>query len=135
MSKKVMVSATISWYDVTRPFFVNNNGIRVNKENHCRHLFKELFPAIEKVFISLIPLGTGLSFKKMGRGFIRAKEGPSLSPDVNQLDYFYWDFVKSKLYDERSGKPFASEPELKKKIKSLRNTYTNDLLPTRKSFK
>ena len=44
-----MVSAAILWYGVTKPFFVNKNGIKVNKENYCRHLRKELFPAIEKV--------------------------------------------------------------------------------------
>ena len=44
-----MLSAVISWYGVTKLFFVNNNGIKVNKENYCRHLRKELFPAIEKV--------------------------------------------------------------------------------------
>ena len=44
-----MVSDAISWYFVTKPFFVNTNGIKVNKENYCRHLCKELFPAIEKV--------------------------------------------------------------------------------------
>ena len=48
-SKKVMVSAAISWYGVTKPFFVNSNGIKVNKENYCRHLKKELFHAIEKL--------------------------------------------------------------------------------------
>ena len=38
-----------SSYGVTKLFFVNNNGTKVNKENYCRHLCKELFPAIEKV--------------------------------------------------------------------------------------
>ena len=33
MSKKVMVSAAISWHGATNPFSVNENGIKVNKEN------------------------------------------------------------------------------------------------------
>ena len=49
--------AAISWYGLTKPFFVNNNGnkenkennMEVNKENYCRHLRKELLPVIEKV--------------------------------------------------------------------------------------
>ena len=49
MSKQVMLSAAISWYGVTKIFFVNSNGIKVNKESYYRHLRKELFPAIEKV--------------------------------------------------------------------------------------
>ena len=31
MSRKVMVSTAISWYGNTKPFFVNENGIKVNK--------------------------------------------------------------------------------------------------------
>ena len=49
MYKQVMLSAAISCYGVTKIFFVNNNGIKVNKESYYRHLGKELFPAIEKV--------------------------------------------------------------------------------------
>ena len=44
-----MVSAAISWYGATKPFFVNENGIKVNKENYCKHLEKQLFPAIKKL--------------------------------------------------------------------------------------
>ena len=44
-----MVSAAISWYGVTKPLLVKNNGIKVNKEIYCRYLHKALFPAIEKV--------------------------------------------------------------------------------------
>ena len=44
-----MVSAVISCYGVIKSFFVNNNSIKVNKENYCRHIREDLFPAIEKV--------------------------------------------------------------------------------------
>ena len=40
MSKKIMVSTTISLYGVTEPYFVNKNGTKVNKENYSRHLRK-----------------------------------------------------------------------------------------------
>ena len=32
----------------TQTVFVNNNGIKVNKENYCLHLRKKLFLVIEK---------------------------------------------------------------------------------------
>ena len=38
MLRKVMVSAAIPWYGATKPFFVNENGIKVNKENYCKSL-------------------------------------------------------------------------------------------------
>ena len=37
MSRKVIVSAAISWYGTTKRFFVNENCIKVNKENYCKH--------------------------------------------------------------------------------------------------
>ena len=43
-----MVSAAISWYGATKPFFVKENGVKVNKENYCKHQKKQLFPAIKK---------------------------------------------------------------------------------------
>ena len=49
MSRKVMVSAAICWYGATKPFFVNENRIEVNKDNYCKHLKKQLFPAIKKL--------------------------------------------------------------------------------------
>ena len=49
MSRKVMVFAAISLYGATKPFFVNENGIKVKKENYCKHLKKQLFPAIKKL--------------------------------------------------------------------------------------
>ena len=38
-----MVSAAISWYGAKKPFFVNENGIKVNKENYCKHLKSSCF--------------------------------------------------------------------------------------------
>ena len=52
--------------------------------------------------------------KKLKPCFIRGKEWPPSSPDINSLDYFYWDFVKTEVYEKRLGKSFASEEELRK---------------------
>ena len=64
--------------------------------------------------------------------FICAEEQPLSSLDVNPLIYFYWHFVKTKVY---KGRPSASEDELKKKIKSVWNICANDLVPIRKEIK
>ena len=71
---------------------------------------------------------------KLKRGFIRVEEWPLSSPDVNTLDYFCWDFVKTKVYVGRSGKTFVSEAEVKKIIKSVWNTSAIDLVPIRKAI-
>ena len=51
----------------------NNNSIKVNKDNYCRHLHKELFPATEKIVKRedwIFAQDGGPSH----RGFIRAEE-------------------------------------------------------------
>ena len=126
--KKVMVSVAISLYGVNKPFFVNSNGIKVNQKTYCRHLDKELFPAIEKVVKSTYWIfaqdgapshraNTVQDYltRKLKRRFIRAEEFvPPSSPDLNPLDYFYWDLVKRKVYEGRHGNAFESENALGK---------------------
>ena len=48
-SQKVMVSACITWYGATKPFFVNNKGLKVNARRYKTHLEKELLPNIESM--------------------------------------------------------------------------------------
>ena len=86
--------------------------------------------------IPSIPLGTEFSLKKkLKRRFIPAEAWPPYSPDVNPLDYFYWNFFEINVYKERSEKPFASEAELKNKIKSPWNISADDLVAIRKAIK
>ena len=118
--KKGILSAVISRQGVTKLFLVNNNDIKVNKENYFRHFRNKLFCGIEKVVKRddwIFGQDGGPSHQshlvqdflktKLKRRFIRAEEWSSSSPDVNALDYFYLDFVKTKVYEGRSSKPFA----------------------------
>ena len=59
-------------------------------------------------------VSTSISWHGLIKPFIRAKEWPLSSPDVNPLHYFYWNFVRTKVDESRCGKPVASEAELKK---------------------
>ena len=43
-----MVSAGLSWFMATKPFFVNDRGLNVNSTSSVKHLKKELVPAIKK---------------------------------------------------------------------------------------
>ena len=45
-------------------------------------------PTLYKIFLKQI----------LKRRFIRAEEWPPSWLDVNPLDLFYWDFVKTKVY-------------------------------------
>ena len=57
--------------------------------------------------------------KTFKRRFVKCVEWPPSSPDVNPLDYFFWDLVKTKAYQGRAEEPFSSEEELKTKIKTM----------------
>ena len=41
-SVKVIVSAALTWFELTKPLFVNKKGIKFNSENYLKHLRKEL---------------------------------------------------------------------------------------------
>jgi hypothetical protein len=113
-----MVSAGISWYGATRPFFVGEKGMKVNSKVYHQHLKKELFPAAN------LPVNRndwifaqdgasshtsnpvqGFLKDTLKRPFIAKDAWPPSSPDTNLLDYWFywfywfWDGVKLKVYD------------------------------------
>ena len=73
--------------------------------------------------------------KTLKRRFVKCVEWPPSSPDVNPLDYFFWNLVKTKVYQGRAGEPFSSEEELKAKIKAGWKDCETDLKPLRKAIK
>ena len=106
-SVKVMVSAALTWYGVTKPIFVGQKGLKVNPQNYKRHLQKELFPAIKKVYprkdwIFIQDSATSHTSnlvqnflnETIPRRFINKDQWPPRSPDGNPLDYYFWNSVK-----------------------------------------
>ena len=49
-SKKVMVSAVITWKGVSQPFFIGGNGIKVNAASYLKHL--NLISAVEVMYLN-----------------------------------------------------------------------------------
>ena len=107
-----MVSAAISWYGAMKPFFVNENGIKVNKEkinvniskNICFLQLKKLVKRDDWIFVQdsvsshRSNLVQGFLEKTLKLRFVICVEWSPSSPDVNPLDYFFWDLVKTKVY-------------------------------------
>ena len=98
LTKKVMVSAALSWYGATEPFFVTDKGLKVNAENYRKHLKSQLFPSIMKTVgrQDWIFMQDGASshtsnvvqnFLKdtLNKRFITKTRWPPASPDVNPL--------------------------------------------------
>ena len=103
---------------------MNENGIKVNNENYCKHSKKQLFPAIKKLVkrddwilvqdsapSHRSSLRQDFLEKTLKRRFVKCVEWPPSSPDVNPLDYFFWDLVKTKVYQGRAGELFSLEKE------------------------
>lgn len=147
-SVKVMVSAAFTWHGVTRPIFVNKQGLKVNAKNYRDHLKNKLFPAINKVYPrqNWIFIQDGASShtsnlvqdflrETIPRRFVRKDEWPPKSPDSNPLDYYFWNKVKTEVYKGRLNNPFKTEEEMIKKIRSVWKKCASNLSEIRKSMK
>ena len=128
-SKKVIVSPCVTWKAPTKPFFVNENGLKVNAKTYKKHLEKQLFPEVDQLMNStswIFPQDSAPSHRsnlvqnflkeKLGSKLIKHAECPPSSPDCSLLDYHFWNKIKEKVYENRFGQPFKSEDKLKKKI-------------------
>ena len=126
LCKKLMVSACVSWYGATQPFFVNEKGLKVNGVRYHKHLQKDLIPAIEKVVKRddwmFVQDGAPSHRSKLVQNFMKTElkhrfvtsaEWPPASPDCNPLDYIFWDAVKSRVYEGRLNKPFLLKARIK----------------------
>ena len=131
-SKKVMVSACLTWNGATPPFFVNGSGVKVNAISYKKHLEKKLLPSVSKLFAheQWIFLQDGAPShssnlvqdfmnERLRKRFIKKTDWPPSSPDCNPLDFYFWDAVKAEVYRGRLNKPFENEEQLKRKIKSV----------------
>ena len=54
-SKKVMVSAVITWKGVRQPFFIGGNGIKVNGASYLKHLRDDLIHGVEAMYPNIYP--------------------------------------------------------------------------------
>ena len=145
-----MVSAYVTWNGATKPFFVNDKGIKMNSKLYKKHLEKELIPDIEQImnrndwiFVQdstpshRSNLVQDFLSETLNKRFINHDEWTPTSPDCNPLDYHFWDKIKWKVYGDRFNKALESENELKKKRRKVwcEMSNPNDLNETRKAYR
>ena len=129
-TKKIMVSCLISWNGVSKPFFVDPGKQKVDAKYFANHLKRDLVPALHDLY----PDGDGIYVQDgasahtsnlaqdylkevFGRdGFVNKNQWPPKSPDLNPLDYYFWNAVKEKVYEGRR-EPFTNLAQLKRRIK------------------
>ena len=127
-SLKLMVSCCVSYNGYSRPFFVNPQQTKVNGNNYTAHLQDELIPQCRLLFpqgnfifvqdgapshtskVCQDYLGTHVTSR-----FVDKKSWPPYSPDCNPLDYFFWNQLSKKVY-ENQRVPFHNLDVLKDRI-------------------
>ena len=147
-SLKVMVSCGVSWQGVTRPYFLETKIAKVNAQSYENHLKKQLLPNIDKLYpnndyiyaqdgATSHTAGSTQNYLKerLGRGrYLTKLQWPPSSPDLNPLDYYFWNQLSNKVYEGRNGKPFDNEEQLKKRIRQVWNDAV-DIEAIRKAIK
>ena len=110
-------------------FSFNGCGVKMNAKTYKRHLQKELLPAVQRLYKHknwIIVQDNAPSHcsnlvqdflqETLNSSFIKTHEWPPSLPDCNPLDYYFWNKVKEKVYENRLNKPFENAKELKKWI-------------------
>ena len=55
----------------------------------------------------------------LGKRFIPKDAWPPKSPDLNPVDYHFWDSVQKLVYENRRGRPFENFAQLNRRIRSV----------------
>ena len=144
----MMVSACLTLNRATKPFFVNGCGVKMHAKKYKRHLQKELLPAVQRlykhknwIFVQdnapshRSNLVQGFLQETFNSRFIKTHEWPPSLPDCNPLDYYFWNKVKEKVYENRLNKPFENERELNKQIERVWKDIAFSLPEIRRAIK
>ena len=123
-TKKVMLSAGVSWKGKTRIHFIDTERTKVNSESYKNLLEIGLLPDCRRLYPNGdwvfqqdgAPAHTSKTTQEYLDGatpdFIRKDEWPPQSPDCNPMDYAVWDSLSLKVYAGNQDK--FTENELKK---------------------
>ena len=123
-SKKVMVSAVITWKLVSQTLSIGGNEIKVNEASYLQLLRDDLIPTVEAMYpnkdFTFVQDSAPSHCANQVRNFLKEKlksrfvkntNWPLKLPDCNPLDYYFWDRVQEKVYDGRYCYLFATIDE------------------------
>ena len=66
---------------------------------------------------------------------MKYSEWPPTSPDCNPLDYYFWEKVQRKVYENRFNRAFENENALKRRIRGVWPEVSRDIEEIRKALK
>ena len=73
--------------------------------------------------------------EKLSKRFVKYSEWPPTSPDCNPLDYYFWEKVQRKVYENSFNRAFESENALKRRIRRVWPEVSRDIEEIRKALK
>jgi len=126
-SKKLMVSAGVSWNGKTVIFFIDPQETKVNKKTYTDFLKTSLLPECRRLYpdndFVFLQDSTPSHHAKATQSFIRdntpnfisSQVWTTHSPDLNPLDYSVWDILQELVYEGRLI-PFANFKDLQNVI-------------------
>lgn len=126
-SKKIMVSAGVSWEGKTDIHFIDTRTTKVNSECYMKLLEDGLLPDCRRLYpennyifqqdgaASHTSKVTQAYLEQSTPEFIKKDDWPPQSPDCNPMDYAIWNSLSEKVYEGRRD-PFT-EDELKERIR------------------
>jgi transposase len=125
-TRKLMVSAGVSWSGKTSIHFIDTEPVKVNSQRYIELLNDGLLPDCRRLYprgdFVFQQDGAPSHMSNASQAFLRANTGdfidktcwPPQSPDCNPLDYYVWNALQEKVYEGRN-EPFTLE-ELKETI-------------------
>lgn len=137
--QKVNVWAGILGDRIIGPFFIDGN---INSENYVRLLTAQIVPCLQNITgdafenVWFQQDGAPAHYATTTRNFLNQTfinkwigrrgqiEWPPRSPDLTPLDFFYWGYLKSKVYETKP----ANLDELKARIVEVSNLITPEML-------
>ena len=125
---------------------VFRKGLKVNANRY--NLEKELLPNIEStmkrkdwIFIQdsapshWAKLVQDFLSEKLNKRFVKYSKWPPTSPDCSPLDYYFWEKVQRKVYQNRFNRTFENENALKRRIRRVWPEVSRDIEEIRKALK
>ena len=73
--------------------------------------------------------------EKLNKRFVKYLEWPPTSSDCNPLDYYFWEKVQRKGFENRFNRTFENENALKRQIRRVWLEVSRDIEEIRKALK
>ena len=73
--------------------------------------------------------------EKLNKRFVKYSEWPPTSPECSPLDYYFWEKVQRKVYENRFNCAFENENALKRRIRRVWQEVSRDIEEIRKALK